>query len=434
MLEIKFIRENSELVKETCELKGIELDIEKILELDEQISRLDSQIQELRRRRNINSDKMKQSGGKPSQEAIELGRKIKEKIANLEGEYRIKKEEFDSLIAMTPQIPAADTPRGKDEGENVELYKKGDIREFEFKPRDHIELAKMHDLIDFERGSKVAGFRGYFLKNEAVMMHMGLMMEGLKLMMSKGYTLVVPPTIVREFALFGTGFFPFAETDVYKIANNSEDESGSVDKQKYYLAGTAEVGIAGMYADELLDKEQLPLKLCGFSPAYRSEIGSHGRDMKGIYRIHEFLKVEQFVICENDYEISEKYHQELLSYSEKFLQMLGLPYRVIRQCTGDMGAGKYKMFDIETYMPCQEGRNYYGETHSASNLGDWQARRLNIRYDDAKGKKQFVHTLNNTMIASPRILIAIFENYQNEDGSITVPEILRPYVGKERIG
>jgi seryl-tRNA synthetase len=434
MLDIKKIRENPQLVKDVCKWKNIELDVDKIIELDKKLGFVKTQLDQTRSERNNNADAIKTSGSKPTEDAIRKGRELKEKIAKMETEVGALEDEFFALMARTPQIPVEDTPKGKDDSENVEVYKKGVIPQFSFKPKNHIELARMHDLIDFDRGTKVAGFRGYFLKNESVLMHVGLMMEGLKRMVANGYTVVVPPTVVREFNLFGTGHFPFAQTDVYRIENNSEDESGKIDKEKYYLAGTAEVGIAGMYSNETIESDKLPLKICGFSPCYRSEIGSHGRDMKGVYRIHEFLKIEQFIICENDYEISEKYHQELLGHSEKFLEDLGLPYRVIRQCTGDMGAGKYKMFDIETYMPCQESRNYYGETHSASNLGDWQARRLSIKYVGKDGKKQFVHTLNNTMVASPRILIAILENYQNEDGSITVPDLLVPYVGKKRIG
>jgi seryl-tRNA synthetase len=258
------------------------------------------------------------------------------------------------------------------------------------------------------------------------------MIEALKRMQAEGYTLYTAPTLIKGFNLFGSGHFPFGKDNIYQVSS-TENEKGEIDKEPLYLTGTAETSLGGYYADEIIKEEDLPIKMCGFSPCYRKEIGTYGKDMKGIYRIHEFLKVEQFIICKDSYEISEKYHEELMSNSEEFLQELELPYRIIRQCTGDMGAGKYKMYDIETYMPAQTSRDCYGETHSASNLGDWQARRYNIKYEGKDGEKHFVHTLNNTMIASPRILIAIMENYQQEDGSIKVPKILQQYVGKELI-
>jgi seryl-tRNA synthetase len=239
---------------------------------------------------------------------------------------------------------------------------------------------------------------------------------------AKGYTPVIPPTLVKEWVLWGTGYFPFGAGDNYEIANVSEEQSGELMSDKLFLAGTAEVGIGGYHANEVLDEGQLPLKYVGFSPCFRREVGSYGRDTKGLYRIHEFFKIEQFIICKNDYAESDRLHQELMRNSEEILKALNVPYRVLQLCTGDMGAGKYKMFDLESWMP---SRNSYGETHSASNLGEWQARRLNLRYKTKDGAVQYAHTLNNTAIASPRILISLMELNQKADGTIELPKVLR---------
>ena len=286
------------------------------------------------------------------------------------------------------------------------------------------------DLIDLDRGVKTAGFRGYYLKNEAALMHIGLMNLALSKLVKAGFKPMIPPILVKESPLYGTGFFPFGAGDNYEIANVNEEASGKLMKDKLFLAGTAEVGIGAYHANEVFAQCQLRLLYDCFNSCFGREIGSYVRDTKGLYRIHYFLKVEQFVICQGDYKESEKWHQKLLALSEELMQDLDLPYRVLQMCTGEMGAGKYKMYDIETWMP---SRNAYGETHSASNLGDWQARRLNIKYQDEEGKKHYVHTLNNTAIASPRILIAILELNQQADGSINIPKALRPYLNNQKI-
>jgi len=443
MQDIRKIRELRDKYKEAAKDKNISIDIDKLLELDKQKNKLLNEIEELRAERNKNAQEIKRLGGKPPVELIEAGKKIKEQIQKQEEKYKKIEQEFRELMLWVPNIAKEDTPIGKDDSENIVIRywspddKNGEPKKFDFEIKDHIELAKINDLIDFERGVKVSGFRGYFLKNEAVLMHMGLMQYGIKKMIEKGFILLYPPSLVKEWTLYGSGHFPFGLGDAYEIGNRNETETGALEEEKTYLSATAEIGIGGYHAGEVLDEENLPLKYVGFNPCYRREIGSYGRDTRGIYRIHEFLKIEQFIICQDDYNISDKLHEELVSISEEFLQDLKLPYRIIRQCTGDMGAGKYKMYDIETWMPgrigYKGGKGAYGETHSASNLGDWQARRLNIQYKDKNGNKHFVHTLNNTMVASPRILIAIFENYQNKDRSITVPEVLRNFVGKEII-
>ena len=260
-------------------------------------------------------------------------------------------------------------------------------------------------------------------------MQYGLIQHALKKMQSKGFGLMIPPTLVREFAFFGSGHFPFGKADQYQVKTADELDKDSTDPT--YLAGTSEPALLAYYSDKTLSEKDLPIKVCGVSSCFRGEIGSYGKDTAGLYRVHEFMKVEQVVLCRADIIESDKWLEDMREIAQEMLIDLKLPHRVLNICTGDMGAGKYKMYDIETWMP---SRKSYGETHSDSNLTDWQARRLNIKYKSADGKVKHVYTLNNTVIASPRILIPILENYQQKDGSVVIPEILRPYVGKEVIG
>jgi len=367
---------------------------------------------------------------KPTTEQIAKGKKIKTKIADLEKKYRKIDELYFDLMVKAPIIPSADTPIGKDEKGNVEIHKWKEPTKFDFKPKSYIELARDLDLIDFKRGVKVAGYRGYYIKNQAVMLEMGLMMLALEKLIQKGFTPMIPPTLVREFALFGSGYFSGKkynpQTDeIYKIANEEKGADGKAEKESKFLVGTAEPSLLAYYADEVLDEKDLPLRICGFSQCYRSEIGSYGKDTKGIYRVHEFMKVEQVCICPADIDLSDKIHQEMIEISKELHEDLGLPYRQLQICTGDMSAGKYKMYDLEAWMP---SRNSYGETGSASNFLDWQARRLNVRYKDKNGKKKYVYMLNNTALPTVRPLIAILENNQQKDGSVVVPEVLRKYM------
>ncbi len=420
MLDIHFIRDHIELVKQTVKNKNIKLDIDHLLLLDEKRCALVFEIDQLRQKRNEMADVL-QDASKRTPHLIEEGKQIKETIRVKETEHILVEQEFRKLMCLSPTIPSLDTPIGSDSTENTEVMRWGSIPVFDFKAKDHIELGKLNEWIDVERGVKVAGFRGYFLKNGAALAQIKLMSHVLSKLAATGYVPMIPPTLVKESTLWGTGYFPFGMGDNYEIANVSEEVSGELMKEKLFLAGTAEVGIGAYYSDEILNESQLPLKFVGFSPCFRREVGSYGRDTRGLYRIHEFMKIEQFVICKNDYVESEKYHQELLHNSENILQELNIPYRVIQLCTGDMGAGKYKMFDIESWMP---SRNSYGETHSCSNMGEWQARRLNLRYRKQNGDVEYVHTLNNTAIASPRILISLMELNQDKDGNIHLPRML----------
>lgn len=431
MLDIKFIRENKVPLEKTIKNKNINLDIDKLLAIDSRRVKLIQEVESLRSERNENFKGLK---GKPDEATIQKGKELKEKIQKVEEELKEVEGTYEELMKLVPMIPSEDTPIGEDESGNVEVKrwnkKEGqDPDEFEFKIKDHIQLGLDLDLLDLERGVKTAGFRGYYLKNEGALMHFALMQYALEKMRSKGFVPMVPPTLVRGDVLFGSGHFPFDTDNVY-VADSLLHTKEDANQENKYLVGTSEPSLLYYHAKETLKESDLPIKLVGYSQCYRSEIGSYGKDTRGIYRIHEFLKVEQVVVCKNSKEEAEKWHKQMLEFAEEFIQELGLPYRVLQICTGDMGAGKYKMYDVETWMP---SRGSYGETHSASNLLDWQSRRLDLKIEDENGEKYYPYTLNNTVVASPRILIAIWENYQQSDGSIKVPEVLQKYIGKDTI-
>jgi seryl-tRNA synthetase len=414
MLDIKFIRENIELVKTATKNKNRQVDFKKLLELDDARKELINEVDALRGERNKLSEMMTNDEKKR-----ELGRQLKDKIKEVEEKQRTIKLELDLLLLTVPNVPDASVPIGKDESGNVEIKKWGKVPQFSFTPLDHMELVKRHDLVDFERGVKVGGFRTYFLKNEAALLEIAVLSYAYQKLAKKGYIPLIAPSLVKEFTLFGNGQFPWGREEVYHL-----------EKDDTYLAGTAEVPVTAYYADEILNEPDLPKKFAAYSPCFRREAGSYGKDTKGLYRLHQFNKVEQVIITTADTKESLKLHEELLKNSEEILQDLGLPYRVLLMCTGDMGEPQVKKYDIETWMPC---RKAYGETMSNSFMGDFQARRLGIRYRAKDGIK-YAHTLNNTAVASPRILIAILENYQQEDGSILIPDVLQDFVGKKKIG
>jgi seryl-tRNA synthetase len=423
MLDIKYIQENTDKVKKGAQDKGITVDIDRLLELNKE------RVSVMQESENLKSRQNKLSKTKPSDEVIENLKSLKKNISELENKLPKIVEEYLDLMAKVPTVPSDDTPYGKSENENVEIFRWGKPTEFSFAPKSHIELAEDLDLIDFKRGVKAAGYRGYYVKNGAVMLQMGLMMYALEKLIKKGFVPMIPPTLIKEFALFGSGYFSGKKYDpqvdeIYKISNNDEKLSdGTVNKEEKFLVGTAEPSLLAYYADEIIDEKKLPLKLCGFSQCYRSEIGSYGKNTKGIYRVHEFMKVEQVAITHADIDEAEKMHAELVSITKELHEDLNIPYRQLLICTGDLGSGKYKQYDIEAWIPSMNG---YGETGSASNFLDWQSRRLNIKYKEGDSNKN-VFLLNSTAIPSPRMLIAILENYQQADGSIVVPEVLRKY-------
>ncbi|MDD5083314.1 MAG: serine--tRNA ligase [Candidatus Moranbacteria bacterium] len=437
MLDIQYIRDNAEEVKRAAKNKNIDVDIEKLLEVDKERVKLLQEIEEFNSLKNDVNDLMKEAKTSEDREVlITKGKEIKMQLEIKEPQFAQVKKYFEALMIKVPTVPAADVPVGKSDEDNVEIGKWGNLPEFSFTPKTHLELGKLLDVLDMDRGAKVGGYRGYYLKNEGVLLVMGLMQYALQKMVSKGYTLMIPPTLVKEFALKGSGYFKGVEYDgeideVYQVATKDKDVDGGASKDKKFLVGTAEPSLLAYYSDEILKEEQLPMKLCGYSQCYRSEIGSYGKDTKGMYRVHEFMKVEQVVIAAADKEASDALQQEMIAISKEMHEELGLPYRQLNICTGDMSAGKYRAFDIEAWLP---GMDRYGETGSASNFLDWQARRLNVRYAEKEGgAKKYAYLLNNTALPSPRVFIAILENYQQEDGSVVIPEVLRPYVGKESI-
>lgn len=408
--------------------------MDRLVEIDIQRKSLIGRIESLRSERKKNGEKMQKATEEERKTIAEEGKKIKEEIAKLEVEYEKVKDEFEELMAKVPTVPSEDTPVGKDSDQNVEVSVWGEKPDFDFKPLTHIELGENLDLLDLQKGTKVAGYRGYYLKNEAVTLVLGVMFEALNKMIAKGYKPFIPPTLIKSFPLFGSGYFKDRDynseiDEIYQIASREKDSTGELSKEKKFLVGTAEPSLLAYFSDETLKAEDLPIKVCGFSQCYRSEIGSYGKDTKGIYRVHEFMKVEQVVVCPADYEKAKAIQEEMVGISEELHRDLGLPYRKLQICTGDMSPGKYRAFDLEAWMP---GLDRYGETGSASNFVDWQARRLNVKYAE-NGEKKYAFLLNNTALASARTLIAILENYQQKDGSVKVPAILQKYVGKETI-
>jgi len=421
MLDIRFIRENSMKIEKAVKDKGIDLNIMELLEIDKKRVFLIEEVDKLR--------SQKKSKVKPTTEEIKKIKGLKKLLAKKESELSEIEESFFRLMLKVPNIPDVDAPIGG-EAENKEIFKWGDIPKFTFEFKDHITLAKELDLINIESGVKVSGFRGYYLKNEAVTLQLALMLYGLEKLVKAGFTSMIPPTIVKEFALIGSGHFPDGKDEIYQIKNTGKNITGENIKEPLYLIGTAEPSLLAYYADQIIEEKKLPIRLCGFSQCYRSEVGSYGKDTKGVYRIHEFMKIEQVVFVKANLEESIKWHNILKRLAEEYLQELGLPYRILQIATEDMGIGKYAQYDIETWMP---SRNNYGETHSDSNLTDWQTRRLNIRYKDSLGNILHPYALNNTMIASPRILIALLENFQQADGSIIIPECLHKFTGFKKI-
>lgn len=437
MLDIRFVRENEALIREAIELKKSDFDLDAFLSLDRERVALLQEFEELKSLKNDINDLIAQAKSPEERaEVIAKGKEIKQKTDELEPRFRETTERFEKLSALVPNVVSSDTPRGKDDSENVEVFRSEEPKPLGFAPKDHIALGMALDIIDFDRGAKVAGYRGYYLKNEGALLVMGLMAYALQKMASKGFLPMIPPTLVKPFPLFGSGYFKGTEYDpevdeIYRLAASEKEADGAINREDRFLVGTAEPSLLAYHAGEVLDGAALPMRLAGFSQCYRSEIGSYGRDTKGMYRVHEFFKVEQVVLCTADMREADALQTEMMGISEEMHRELGIPYRKLQICTGDLGAGKYRQFDLEAWMP---GLDRWGETGSSSNFLDWQSRRLNVKYADPEtGERKYVYMLNNTALPSPRILIAILENYQQADGSVMIPEVLQPYVGKDRI-
>jgi seryl-tRNA synthetase len=420
MLDIKYIRENADRVRTAITQKRVNLNLDELLSADQDALGLKKQIQALQEEKNANAKKVPKASPEERPGLIENGKKIGQQLAKLEPELTLKEETLKKLLWLTPLVPAFDVPVGKDDSENVERKKSGQLPQFAFKSLDHVELILKRNWAEFERMAAVSGSRMLALKNELALYEFAVIRFTLDFLRAKGNTIITVPAMVRESALFGTGHFPAGREQVYHLP---EDD--------LYLSGTAEVPLTSLHSGEYIPLEQLPMRYGAFSPCFRREAGSAGKDVRGLMRVHQFNKVEQFVFCRNDPAESAHWHQTLLQTSEEIVQAFELPYRIIEVCTGDMGAGKYRMHDLECYVP-SEGK--YRETHSCSSLHDWQARRANLRYRDSDDQVKYVHTLNNTAVATPRILIPLLENHQLENGTVMIPKALRPYMGgKDRL-
>lgn len=413
MISINVIRNNKEKVIEAAKNKNRKIDIESILKFDDERREAIQKIQALREQRN------KKTHEKPDEKTIQRGKEIKEELKQLEEKLLDLEKKLNQLVSYVPNIPLDEVPIGKDETGNVEIKKFGEPKKFDFSPRSHIDLGLSLDIVDLERGSKVSGFRGYFLKNQGALLQMAVLFYTFNKLAKKGYTPFIAPAIVKGFTLFGSGQFPWGEQEVYKL--NDEDA---------YLAGTAEVPITSYFANEILKETDLPKKFVAFSPCFRREAGAYGKDTKGLYRLHEFWKVEQVIITDNDLENAKKLHEELQKNTEEIIKDLGLPYRVLLMCTGDMGEPQIKKYDTEIWMPYKKG---YGEIASNSIMGDFQTRRLKIKYRRKDNSTEYCYSLNDTAIPSPRIIISILENYQQKDGSVLIPKVLQPLLGFEKI-
>ena len=421
MIDIKLLRADPEAFRQAARLKRMDVDLDQLIEIDRRMLSAQQELQDIRTRQNKAGKDIARLAGPEKKAVIDEMARFKARAKELDGVIAELEPKFNELMLLVPQPADPDVPVGKDDTENVELRRVGQAPTFDFEPKDHIELGAALDIIDVERGVKLAGTRNYVLKGAGCLLHQAVLRLAMDVMLQRGYTPLTVPVLVRDEVMYGTGYFPLGREQAYLC-----------ERDGLSLVGTAEVPVTALHAGEILDHARLPLKYVALSTCFRREAGAAGKDTYGLYRIHLFDKVEQVVIGPNDREGSIRLHQEILANSEAVLQALGLPYRVVNVCTGDLGQGQVQKFDIEAWMP---SRKSYGETHSASRFHEFQARRLNLRYRDAEGKVRYCHTLNNTVIASPRVLIPILELYQNADGTVTIPPALRPYMGgMEKIG
>ena len=410
MLDINFIRENKEKVKKGVAAKQFNLVlVDKLLELDEKRRKLILEIENLRARRN------KIAEGKTGSSE---GKKIKKELKDKEPELNKAEKEYKDILFQIPNLPSGKSPVGKDEKDNIELRKWGTPRKFDFRTKDHLELGKSLGILDFETGAKVTGSQFFFLYGDGAMLELALTRYAFEKLSKEGFLPVITPDLAKSRYYLGTGYAP----------KGNEAQTYTIEGEDLGLIATAEVTLAGSHADEVIPESKLPLKYIGYSHCFRQEAGAYGKYSKGLYRVHQFTKAEMFIYCKP--EESDKFHEYILKMEEEIYQELDLPYRVVEMCTGDLGAMAARKFDIEVWMP---ERNGYGEVTSTSNCTDYQARNLNIKYKDKDGTNKFVHMINGTAIASSRIPLAILENYQQKDGSVVIPSVLRKWMGKEKI-
>ncbi len=423
MPDIKFIIENPDVIKDGLQKKGYtaqDLDVDALIALYKNITALKTSSQALAEEKNKLSNSIKSASNDERPQIIARSKEIGESLKKELDKLAQEQQTFDLMMLKMPNLPSAQSPIGPDDSGNVVRRKVGELPHFDFQPRDHVELMEINDWSEMERIAKVSGSRTYAIKNDLAKLELAMHMMVLDKLRSHGFTVITVPSISKEKPLYGQGYLPFSRDEIYYMP---EDD--------IYLSGTAELILNSLRADEILTENELPILYAGFSPCFRREAGAAGKDTRGLVRVHQFMKTEQFVICKNDLAESEKWHQKLLAISEEVLQDLELPYQVLEVCTGDMGAPKYRQYDLEAWVPSQ---NCYRETHSCSNITDWQARRTNLRYrDNADGKVKFVHTLNNTGIATPRALVPFIENHQNADGTVNIPPKLQPYMGGVKV-
>ena len=419
MLDIHFIRENADIIKAGAAKKRIDADIDRLLAVDDERKTLRQEFDAKRSEQNRRSSEIQRATGSEREKLLEAMRQLKNGMNETEEKLKTIMVEWQKLMLTVPNIPDMSVPDGVSDADNKEVKKWGEPATFAFTPKNHVELMTALDIADFERGAKVAGFRGYFLKGDAVLLMNAVWQLALKHFSAKGLVPLSAPSLVRRETLLGTGYLPQGEEDLYKTQDGE------------YLAGTSEVASMAYYMNDTIDVSANPIQFLAFSPCFRREAGAHGKDVNGLIRVHEFFKWEQIILCRAEHDESVRLHEWLNRNTEEFIELLKIPYHTVVNCGGDLGLGQVKKYDIELWVP---GEGKYREISSASYFHDFQTRRLNIRYRDAEGTMRFPHSLNSTAIPTPRILVSIVENYQQPDGSIKVPEALVPYVGKQIIG
>jgi seryl-tRNA synthetase len=420
MLDIKFIRENPDLIREAARKKRIDFTVDELLRLESLRSSLLVEVEGMRAEQNSFTDKIARATDPSERQAmIDQMKVFKEQLALKEEELKGVMDAWRLEMLKVPNVPDISVPEGVDDAQNQEVKRWGEPTSFAFPAQSHIDLMEKHDMVDFERGTKVAGFRGYFLKGDGFMLANAVWQLAIKHWSAKGFMPMLVPSLVRRETFLGTGYLPQGEDDLYKTQDGD------------FLAGTGEVATMGYYMNETIDLAKGPIKFLAFSPCFRREAGAHGKDTRGLIRVHEFFKWEQVVICEGSHEESVRLHDEINRNTEEFIELLGIPYHTVVNCGGDLGLGQVKKYDIELWVP---GEGTYREISSASYFHDFQTRRLNTRYRDSEDKMRFAHSLNCTAIPTPRILVSIIENYQQADGTIRVPDALLPYMGKSQIG
>jgi seryl-tRNA synthetase len=420
MLDIKFIRENLDIVKEAARKKHMNVDLDRLIAVDDERRTIMACMEEKKAEQNRVSKEIAMKDIDPivRQQKITEMQAVKAEIEKDEAALKPVIEEWQALMLQVPNVPDMSVPDGESDADNVEVKTWGEQTSFAFAPKDHVEIMTALGMVDFERGVKVHGFRGYYLMGDGARLSWAIWNYAQQFFLAKGFDPMLVPAIVRKSNLYGTGHLPNDAEDVYK----TQDED--------YLIGTAEVSVMGYFGDEVLEKSALPIKKLGFSPCFRREAGSHGKDTKGLIRVHEFFKVEQVILCEASHEESVRWHEWLNRNTEEFIESLGIPYRTVLNCGGDIGQGQVKKYDIELWVPMEET---YREISSASYFHDFQTRRFNTRYRDDEGKLRYAHSLNCTAIPTPRILVSLIENFQQADGSVRIPAPLVPFMGKDTI-